>query len=1026
MLLWLSHLMLAPFKLATISGLSAEHSHIPSFFNNIKLPAIARTLLNLAFQNLYAPGKERESASRLIVRLVLREDMQKLNLSNSVMDWCLTELRSEEDNRLSDQYRYVGLQTLLYGLMNSSTSTEASQRLISVFETCRNISNGTDPASIAGRKTAPSRKLIVKIIRATMVHALALADLGDENVTDRIEGMLEEGVQILLELLADTDTPVRQAASKALANVILKLDGELAAEIIEAVLACLNENILLEDVRTGQLSAAVDLINVDTTRYKKNVNAVNPLRWHGAMLTLSYTLFKRSPPPEQLQTILEALLTGLTFEQRSNVGTSLGVSVRDAACFGVWSLARKYTTKEVNAADLHITRRVSSMPAQSTLQKVATELVLASCLDPSGNLRRGASAALQELIGRHPDVITEGIPLVQYVDYHAVARRANAILEVAKSVSELHENYHTNLLFACLDWRGCRAVDAESRRQAATTIYELFLQAQPQLQVDFIKELLTQILDLKSSNVGANAAARHGLLLSLAAVSRACGETLRDSRTSAPLSSIEAISQKMLQFDEVSGMLTGRVTADLVLVLEAVAKVIGEFANLSSCLDSDQAWTSINSPPMQALERCATASEDSMLAIETAEANFAVFRLLSNERRLALCASWLPEVLPGKKSAITCRGRLASLGKIFSLLSESPETEIYQLRSAQLLASIVSSNVPIEVKINAMESITTILEDHQLSNRRCIESFAGAIQIGLNDYKVDQRGDVGSLLRMASIDAFQICPENLFDRKTTESIIQAIARLSAEKLVKVRYMAWMCLKRLNVVTIGDVAAPYEHQADVSSLEYYRQITEFLNIPWLRNELLRGLESAIAGGSDDISQTASEALIFFLEDMDPVERGRQIKSFIEILLAQLHAVKKREDREVVPVLDTICLIVEQFPLETVDCLTSKKAELFGLVDELQTTVADIPRIQSIIRLLSDVSTMDGFRDAAVDKITRKLLHKWPRVRQSSADAVYAIDDKALSMHTDWNATAAVNKVQVVEARQRLEVVGKASS
>lgn len=1021
MLLWLSHLMLAPFKLATISGLAADHSSIPVAFRRLELPDVAKTLLNIAFQHLYAPGKERESASRLIVRLALREDMQKLDLLNVVMDWCLAELGNGEGDQLNDQYRYVGLLTLVYGLMNSSTSSEVSQCLINVFKACQQIATGTDLVSLAGRRTAPSRKLVVKIIRASMIHALALADMGHEIVNDNIESMVETGVQILLELLADTDTPVRQASSKALATIVLKLDSELAAEIVEAVLACLNENILLEDIRTGQLNAAVELINIDPTRYKKNVNAVNPLRWHGAMLTLSYTLFKRSPPPEQLPPILEALLMGLTFEQRSNVGTSLGVSVRDAACFGIWSLARKYTTQEVNAADLYITiRGVQLASHQCTLQKIATELVLASCLDPSGNLRRGASAALQELIGRHPDTVAAGIPLVQCVDYHAVARRSNAILDVANSVAHLDEIYHTILLYACLDWRGCRAVDAESRRQAAITVHVLFSRAQPQLQANFVRELLAQINDLKLSNVGANATTRHGLLLSLAAVLQAFGEALPTSQNQMSENTLTELSKVVMHFGKVSGTLTGRTTAELILVLEAVAKVISEFAVLGQSLSTTGIWMSDDSALMKALDRCTTASEDTTLAGEVAEANLRVFRLLPADRKAALCASWSPEKIPSKRSTFTCKGRLASIGKIFPLLFETPQTSAYRDKIAHSLLAIVSGDFSVETKVNAMESITVIFGEGQVSDPHCIEAFASALQIGLNDYTVDQRGDIGSLLRIASINAVQACPKGLFDQRVQTLIVQGIARLSAEKLVKVRYMAWICLRGMNIIPMSEKSAQYEHQADVSSFTYYRQLTELLRIPWLRNELLRGLESAIAGGSEDISQTASEALVSSLEDTKPEERAEQVESLIDNLVTQLESLKKKDDREVVPILDTICLVAEQFPSESNNHLVSNKSRLLGLLDDLQTAAADIPRIQSVIRLLSDLSVADEIRVTATDKITRKLLHKWPRVRQTAADAVFHMDETALSTHTDWNSTPSGNKTQVLEARKKLGV------
>jgi len=95
----------------------------------------------------------------------------------------------------------------------------------------------------------------------------------------------------------------------------------------------------------------------------------------------------------------------------------------------------------------------------SVLQILATELVVSASLDPAGNIRRGSSAALQELIGRHPNTIDEGIQVVQVVDYHAVALRSRAIMEVAFQSSLLSNTYLTGILDALLGWRGVGDAD---------------------------------------------------------------------------------------------------------------------------------------------------------------------------------------------------------------------------------------------------------------------------------------------------------------------------------------------------------------------------------------------------------------------------------------------------------------------------------------------------------------------------------------------------------------------------------------
>ena len=142
------------------------------------------------------------------------------------------------------------------------------------------------------------------------------------------------------------------------------------------------------------------------------------------------------------------------FSTRSTSGASVGTNVRDAACFGIWALARRYTTNELQAIDTTSATLYGKHGNASLVQILATELVASASLDPAGNIRRGSSAALQELIGRHPNIISEGIKVVQVVDYHAIALRSRAVTEVAFQVSQLSQPYLTAILDGLLGWRG--------------------------------------------------------------------------------------------------------------------------------------------------------------------------------------------------------------------------------------------------------------------------------------------------------------------------------------------------------------------------------------------------------------------------------------------------------------------------------------------------------------------------------------------------------------------------------------------
>lgn len=1014
--------MLAPFELATISGVStSDLTRLPDTFRSLNLPEVASSLLSIAFDHLCVPSKEREAASSLVVRVSLREDMKRLRLPQAVIDWCTREIRDDQNQASLDQYRYVGLLTLLYGMSNSASSTEAASFIEQVLDTCRYVATDDSEFAVATRQFAPSRKLLIKILRSGMLHIISLNSASDGYSTENADTILEEGIQVLLEWLADSDTPVRQAASKALGIVILRLDSDMAAEVIEAVLGCLNENMLLENLQTGQLIVATDYINIDLQQYKKNVNAVDSLKWNGAMLTLGHVLFRRSPPVEQLGPILEALLTGLAFEQRSNAGTSMGVAVRDAACFGIWSLARKYSTKEVGTSTLSSSFGTDyGDEPQSTLQTIANHLVMASCLDPSGNLRRGASAALQELIGRHPDTIREGISVVQRVDYHAVARRSRAISEVAEAVSELDHVYHISILHSLLGWRGCRAVDADSRRQAASTIGNLLSKAEYKLQVAFAKHLVRLILDLKPSNVGVNAAARHGLLLALTAILEI------DEIAGKPvLESLQFLHPIVLDLETATGLLGGRVTTDLVNVLGATARLIAATAAQLSKAGRSAVRDKFVLSASLILDRCTTATEDDTVSSVAAQANVNVFILLESKAKTELLQSWLPAQLPKQKGLYTCKGRIESMSLLYSvIMSDLAMTHVAD-DMVEFLVRMITSELSIETKVNAMVGISSIVGPEQKINKGNVLGLRGAVLAGLSDYTIDQRGDVGSLLRLCSIDAVLRFQQGGLDEDEATQFVKTMAKLSAEKLTKVRFAAWNCLKIFWKTHIPqlEIRDSFDHQADISSFAYYRQLIELLTIPWLRDHLLQGLLSAISGGTDDISQVAGEALVSFLVDRQIQDLDKQLVYLTDTILDWLRSAARQDDREVVPMLDMLCLLLEQFGEEMEAVVTTRRVRILELLNDLQTSIADIPRIQALVRLFSGLALLDEYRVESADKISRKLLHKWPKVRQATVDAVFLLDADSVPFGVDWNASAVANKDKVVEIRKTLGVAGR---
>jgi hypothetical protein len=371
----------------------------------------------------------------------------------------------------------------------------------------QNVYATEEPLFKAIKSSAIARKTIIKVLRTITVLLIQTP----ESMPDS-DMAIEATIGHLLDSLADLATPVRLAASKALSVVTLKLPEEMAVEVGSAVLEALEKNILF--VQKGGKGKARDL------------SRVNPLEWHGLMLTMAHLLYRHSIPTAQLPPILNALRLGLVFEQRSTSGTSIGTNVRDAACFGIWAMARRYTTNDLLKLQLKDDVFTQGGPLQQSpaLQILATELVVSASLDPAGNIRRGSSAALQELIGRHPNTIAEGIRVVQVVDYHAVALRSRAVLEVALQAAELSDEYYQGLLKALLGWRGIQDGDTGPRRVAADAIGKLVLTKQKSndTKTGSTWDIVSEAMDLVAERLKGLAAReieeRHGLILSLAAI----------------------------------------------------------------------------------------------------------------------------------------------------------------------------------------------------------------------------------------------------------------------------------------------------------------------------------------------------------------------------------------------------------------------------------------------------------------------------------------------------------------------------
>jgi hypothetical protein len=908
LLLWLSQLLLAPFPLESMSGLqvSADTPVALGLKLPTELPGVTLRVLFVCMSGLRSPTKERSAAASLLVRTCVRPDMQKLGLLDAMVQWSLSFFTDISEEK-TDIHQCLGVLSFLSGLLASATNEELGPFLAAIYLSCRKILDQENLAFV--KSSAVARKLVVKSLRNIVLHCL--------QATSTLPGLdstvvLEEVIEYLLEALADGDTPVRYGASKALSIITLKLDAEMASEVVEAILGSLTENIYWQGPR-------------------RNLNSVNPLRWHGLTLTLAQLLYRKAISTSHLADVLNALLLSLGFEQRSPTGGSIGTNVRDAACFGIWALSRRYATADLLDVETASIRASEHLKALHVPQVLAIELVVAACLDPAGNIRRGSSAALQELIGRHPNTIEEGIPLVQIVDFHAVGLRQRAMCDVAIKAGELQSLYWEALFGGLLDWRGTGSLDSDSRLFAAEAIGSLSRNRSPAMVQKMSNQVREKLVALRPREVEE----RQGLVSALAALVDTAVVSHNDQAPETPHASLMALwtlfSSDLKLEDKAftSPALRPQFTAS------SVCTFIGAIARLTNGVSS-KLWPP-SLPATQVcnlLNLCLARHEESVLnAIAAAiPAVVSLLPKLPESDTFGLVTSWMLRLEnEASYNGLRCSGHAIALGAAhgsLDSLTSDIERDALRRRIVKVLTYRCTSAVAIEARTVALRALGSLLGSKTSQSTQLDadveEQISSALHIALNDYTITERGDVGSLVRLEALNtvrlawAYGILTEKRSERE--HGIYADVLRLSLEKLDKMRMNAAQVLQQREAS-----AAITE---EVSSQAYFLNALISLQTAAesaIREAICVGFVSSAGMGSESVVQNSRAALldfVYILKDQDTSDVPQfALIDFANCILALLKN-NITNDRVLLPLLEVIAFLFDMQVMQRLQSTTFK--------------------------------------------------------------------------------------------------------
>ncbi|EWC48689.1 hypothetical protein DRE_01911 [Drechslerella stenobrocha 248] len=1015
-LMWISHLLYTPFDLVTIADEPATSPPLPLVQVPSlppETPEIARRILTVACCNIHFAGRDREGASAAIVRLVVRKDVHEYLLDwfvdwvSEVVNCCVKGTTREDQNGVSYVYILMGLLGALSGIFASGERSIVGQGglLDKVYEDVVRPLYADESGLVA--QNAMLRKTLCRLLRN--LSYLYLPPPGQAESEDGPPEQVEEMIDQLLRLLDDRDSLVRYAASKSLSLIALRLTAADRSQIFEAIIDLYDSDVLYPNRALTKLEPK--------ERHKKDLSQVSAHLWHGLTLTVATFLRFHAATVPMLPKVLDYILTALVFEQRKATFAA-GGNVRDAACYAAWSLARNYKTEELLSET-----PLPPHPGTTTLpQLLAQELVNAACLDPIGNIRRGASAALQELVGRHPNMINDGIALVQVVDYSAVALRSRASTEVASGASVLGGACYWDGLINGLidDWRGIGLQDAAGRVIAAKGIGALakigILELNKRHEV---WEITRKIIKRYGVGPTLDIETRHGSWYALADIvftliselegrdPRLLAEILEEIRTQ---TSLFEIFDNVKARDFVNSVLKPEMTC------EAAAYLVTALADAAKILFA-QGYADL---PIAQLRRYLCVIDSALERWEENVTSIAVYAAerfflhMNDKNRVELVKLWL-----GKSKARTRRILVVkALGAVFRFFKNEEGSGLSDIQQNIIDGLLIVTRSPhIEMRVAALSAFADGIfpEGGEFSLPHARISFDTNSRVVINplilqailrslvDYSVDSRGDVGSWGRIEAIRAVlslhAVQPIDINSSDTTiSSILHKIIGLSAEKLDRVRLKACDAIWKITSQEprwaggIFDGIVP-ESSFWVNSDEYFETIVRMLGHKPILEPLLEGYATSAGAGSDSVMRSSNRAMQKYLSGLPSYpgqDGGIALSDLAQSWMVIVEkSMKAGDDRVVVPALSMLGGWFESGLLQRLEVGPFRFQDVFSLTQKAHFKTANVAKLAGAIKIYNGLASVQSVRTLSIKKLVSMLLHPFPKIRTTVSETLYLI-------------------------------------
>lgn len=394
------------------------------------------------------------------------------------------------------------------------------------------------------------------------------------------------------------------------------------------------------------------------------------------------------------------------------------------------------------------------------------------------------------------------------------------------------------------------------------------------------------------------------------------------------------------------------------------------------------------------------------------------------------------------------RGSALALGVLpYELLANSWRDVLLKLCSCCLIEENPEDR-DTEARVNAVRGLVSVCETlTQSQENSLIHSGEDEISLfhliknevmtslfkALDDYSVDNRGDVGSWVREAAVDGLEICtyilckrdfvpsPEKpqevkselpgnvtaektLFDANLATNLVAGIVKQAVEKMDKLREAAAKVLRRILYNKTIFVPIPHRekleeivpNEADLNwgvPAFSYPRFVHLLRFSCYSRVLLSGLVISIGGLQESLRKASISALLEYLqagetEDLD-ARSSREYMLYNDILWVLQHY--RRCDRVIVPTLKTIESLFSKRIFLNMEVHTPIfcAGVLDSLAVELKAT-KDFSKLYAGIAILGYIASVsDPISTRAFSYLLNFLGHRFPKIRKASAEQVYLV-------------------------------------